>query len=296
MVQVNKQYSLKELIKKRDLIVTAGVGDALSARVVNDIEGIDALLSSGFAISAQQFGLPDTEMYTRSENVEAVSRMTYVSAKPLIADIDTGYGNAVSVIKSVHEFERAGAAGVIIEDQISPKRCPICVDETNTIIPVSEAVGKIKAAVEHKSNPDTIIIARTDATNFDEAVQRAKLYYEAGADLVQPISKTFKNKEEVKQFVDQVGCPVSLVIVGWLENLSIEEIRWIGPKIAHFALISVTAMHQAVTEAFQQLGQKQSIVGMKTPRTAHHELVKALGMEKVSQLEEMYLPNESEIY
>ncbi|WP_174727414.1 isocitrate lyase/PEP mutase family protein [Mesobacillus harenae] len=295
MIQ-SKQISLKELIQKHDVIITAGAGDALSARIANDIDGIDAILSSGFAISAQQFGLPDAELYTRSDNVETVSRMTYVSSKPLIADIDTGYGNAINVIKTVHEFERAGAEGVIIEDQISPKRCPICVDETNTVLPAAEAAGKIKAAAENKLNKDTIIIARTDATNIEEAIKRAKLYHEAGADLVQPISRTFKNKEEVKRFVDEVSCPVSLVIVGWLEDLTIEEIRWTGAKLVHFALISVTAMHQAVKQAFTELGNQQSALGIKTPRTTHNQLVKELGMGKIAELEEKYLPDETIIY
>ncbi|MGJ9457817.1 isocitrate lyase/PEP mutase family protein [Oceanobacillus sp. CF4.6] len=296
MIRVKKVVSLKDLMERDELIITAGVGDALSARIVNNIDGIDAILSSGFAISAQQLGLPDVEFYTRTENVEAVSKMTYVSSKPIIADIDTGYGNAINIIKSVNEFERAGAEGVIIEDQISPKRCPILVDETNTVIPVEEAVGKIKAASENKMNDETIIIARTDVTDIDEAINRAKLYYEAGANLVQPISKTFKNKEEVKRFVDEVECPVSLVIVGWLEELTYEEIQWINPKIAHFALISVTAMNQAVTQAFQELGRNRSVKEMKTPRTTHHDLTKVLGMDKISKLEDKYLPNESVIF
>ncbi|MCH4827556.1 isocitrate lyase/PEP mutase family protein [Planococcus halocryophilus] len=292
MLKEKKLYTLKELIGKKNLIITAGIGDALSARIANDVKGIDALLSSGFAISAQLLGLPDIEMYTRTENVETVRRMTYVSNKPLIADVDTGYGNAINVIKTVHEFEQAGAEAMIFEDQISPKRCPICVDETNNILPVEEAAGKIRAAAENKLNPDTLIIARTDATNLDESIRRAKIYREAGADLVQPISKAFRNKEEVKQFVDAVDCDVSLVIVGWLEELSMEEIQWIGPKIAHFALVSVTASHKAVEDAFHEIGSKGTTKEMKTPRTPHGKLVKKLGMERVNTLEDKYLPNE----
>ncbi|PIC78031.1 carboxyvinyl-carboxyphosphonate phosphorylmutase [Sporosarcina sp. P19] len=295
MIKEKKLYTLKELMDKKDLIITAGVGDALSARIANDVDGIDALLSSGFAISAQLLGLPDIEMYTRTENVETVRRMTYVSNKPLIADVDTGYGNAINVIKTVHEFEQAGAEAMIFEDQISPKRCPICVDETNNILPIEEAVGKIRAAAENKSNPNTLIIARTDATNVEESIKRAKRYREAGADIVQPISKAFRNKEEVKQFVDAVDCPVSLVIVGWLEELSMKEIQWIGPKIAHFALVSVTASHKAVENAFYEIGSKGTTKGMETPRTLHGELVKKLGMDRVSNMEEKYLPSEEVI-
>ena len=288
--------SLRELLETKEIIFTAGAGDALTAKLIQETSGIDGVLSSGFAISAQQLGLPDVELYTRSDNAYAVRNMCSIIKKPLIADIDTGYGNAVSVIHSVHEFERAGAAGVIIEDQISPKRCPICVDETNNILPLEESVGKIRAAAENKLNKDTVIIARTDATEFDEAVKRAKAYYKAGADLVQPISRAFSTKEEVKRFIETVKCPVSLVIVGWLENLTAEEIREIGPKIAHFALASVTATHAAVKKVLATIGENQSSVGTSSLRTPHGEIVNFLGMKQVSELEEKYLPAEKELF
>ena len=138
-----------------------GVGDALSAKIANVTDGIDGVLSSGFTLAAQAMGLPDAELYTRSDNVYAVSNMCYVLDKPLIADIDTAYGNAVTTIKTVNDFERAGASGMVIEDQISPKRCPICVTDLNTTISAEEAAGKIRAAVENKLYPETVIIART---------------------------------------------------------------------------------------------------------------------------------------
>jgi len=185
---------------------------------------------------------------------------------------------------------------MIMEDQISPKRCPICVDETNTLIPIEEAVGKIRAAVENKLKKDTVIIARTDATNREELMKRAKAYHDAGADLIQPISRAFSNKEEVKDFVKSVGCPVSLVIVGWLESLTAEDIHDIGPKIAHFALISVTAAHAAIKQALQFVGKNHTAVNLPQSRTGHGELVDFLGIKRVSDLETKYLPDESTIY
>ena len=126
---VTDRGMLRKLLEEKDILVTIGVGDALSAKIASAADGVDAILSSGFTIAANALGLPDAELYSRSDNVYAVQNMVYVSDKPIIADIDTGYGNAVTVIKTVHEFERAGAQGVIIEDQISPKRCPICVGD-----------------------------------------------------------------------------------------------------------------------------------------------------------------------
>jgi methylisocitrate lyase len=276
-------------------LVSVGVGDALSALLASQTPGIDVMLSSGFAISAEQLGLPDVEMYSRTENVLAVEKMCYVSSKPIIADMDTGYGNALNVIKSVHEFERAGVQGVVIEDQVSPKRCPICVDTTNLLIPMNEAAGKIRAAVENRRNPETLIIARTDSVNFDDAVKRARAYYEAGADLVQPISRLFVDKHEARRFVEAVECPVSLVVVGWLEKLSREELAWIGPKIVHFALVPVTAIHKAVKSVMLELGQAGSAADLPTPRSPHTEIVSDTGMKLITEVERKYLPTESEI-
>lgn len=297
MLKAKIDKGLRQMLaeSKAGPLVSVGVGDAMSARLASEADGIDLMLSSGFAISAEQLGLPDVEMYSRTENVLAVEKMCYVASKPLVADMDTGYGNAINVIKSLHEFERAGVQGVVIEDQISPKRCPVCVETTNSIIPLNEAAGKIRAAVENRSNPETLIIARTDAVDFDEAVKRAKAYYEAGADLVQPISRVFSDKEGIKRFVDAVGCPVSLVIVGWLETLSREDLIWIGPKVVHFALIPVTAMHNAVKSVITELGQAGSAADLPTKRSAHGDIVRDMGMGLISELEQKYLPQESEL-
>jgi len=297
MFYASSKTAIRDLLESAgpDPIVSVGVGDAMSARLASVTEGIDVILTSGFAISAQQLGLPDVEMYTRTENVQAVERICYVSGIPVIADMDTGYGNAVNVIKSLHEFERAGVQGVIIEDQVSPKRCPVCVDTTNKIIPKAEAVGKIRAAADNRRNPNTLIIARTDAVDFDDAVSRAKAYREAGADLVQPISRLFSDKSDIRRFVDAVGCPVSLVVVGWLEGLSREDLASTGASIVHFALIPVTAIHHAVKEVMSQLGSARSSGALETIRSPHTEIVKDLGMGAVSALEDKYLPRESEI-
>lgn len=287
---------LRRKLRENSIFTTVGVGDALMAKIADQTEQIDGILTSGFAISAHQLGLPDAELYTRSDNVYVVHNACAVVNKPVIADIDTGYGNAVSIIRSIQEFERAGAAGMIIEDQISPKRCPICVDETNSILPVEEAVGKIRAAAEGRINKDTVIIARTDATNPEEAIKRAKLYRDAGADLVQPISKAFKTKEQMREFVKSVDAPVSLVIVGWLEQLTFEEIEYIGPKIAHFALATVNAAHAAATRAVKHIGMKKTMRNMPVEQTNHTRLIQFLGMPAISELEAKYLPNEKKVF
>ena len=282
---------LRRLMAEKETVYTVGVGDALSAKIANVTAGIDGVLSSGFTLAAQALGLPDAELYTRSDNVYAVSNMCYVLDKPLIADIDTAYGNAVTTIKTVNDFERAGASGMVIEDQISPKRCPICVTDLNTTISAEEAAGKIRAAVENKLYPETVIIARTDITDKQEQYRRARMYLEAGADLVQGISKSFHNNpEEIKQFVDAMDGKVSLVVCGGLDILTRKDLEYIKPKIAHFALVPINAIYPAVKKAIEYVGAHHEQAGMPVEKANHNELVSFLGMGQISEREAKYVP------
>ena len=282
---------LRRLMAEKETVYTVGVGDALSAKIANVTDGIDGVLSSGFTLAAQAMGLPDAELYTRSDNVYAVSNMCYVLDKPLIADIDTAYGNAVTTIKTVNDFERAGASGMVIEDQISPKRCPICVTDLNTTISAEEAAGKIRAAVENKLYPETVIIARTDITDKQEQYRRARMYLEAGADLVQGISKSFHNNpEEIKQFVDAMDGKVSLVVCGGLDILTRKDLEYIKPKIAHFALVPINAIYPAVKKAIEYVGAHHEQAGMPVEKANHNELVSFRGMGQISEREAKYIP------
>lgn len=282
---------LRRLLEEKEMLVTIGVGDSFSAKMASQTKGVDAILSSGFQIAACAMGEPDAEMYTRSDNVYAVKNMCYVSDIPIIADIDTGYGNAVSIIKTVHEFERAGASGVIIEDQISPKKCPICVTPTGNLISAEEAAGKIRAAVENKLYPETVIIARCDAMTEDELLRRCKLYWEAGADLVQPISASFnKDINKYKEFIKKVEAPVSMIVVGWLDELTQEDFMELKPKLVQFALVPINAMYPAIKKSIEHVASNMSQVGLPVEKANHKELVDFLGMPEITKLEEKYIP------
>jgi len=282
---------LRRLMAEKETLYTIGVGDALSAKIAGQTPGVDGILSSGFTLAAQAMGLPDAELYTRSDNVYAVANMCYVIEKPLIADIDTAYGNAVTTIKTVNEFERAGASGVIIEDQISPKRCPICVTDMNTTISAEEAANKIRAAAENRLYPETIIIARTDIIDKNEQYRRARMYLEAGADLVQGISRSFhSNVEEIKQFVDAMDGRVSLVVCGTLDVLTKKDLEYIKPKIAHFALVPINFIYPALKKAIEFVGEHHEQAGLPLEKADHSELLKLLGMPEIEEREKEYIP------
>ena len=137
---------LRERLASRRTIWSAGAYDALSAKMI-EAAGFDALLTTGFGISASMLGQPDVELYTMTENLNVVRQVVAAVDIPVVADCDTGYGNAVNVMRTVREFEQAGVAALILEDQVVPKRCP-AIASVVEVLPVNEGVAKIRAAVE----------------------------------------------------------------------------------------------------------------------------------------------------
>jgi methylisocitrate lyase len=237
-------------------------------------------------------GQPDAEIYTMTENLNVVRLMIDVVDIPIVADTDTGYGNAINVMRTVREFERIGVAAVIFEDQIAPKRCPACVETVN-VIPVEEAAGKIRAAVEARTDPDLIVIARTDAKNVDEAIFRARAYVEAGADMVQPISKGVTNLDELRQFKEGVKAPISLQILAWLESdLSPQDIEEIA-SIATFPLVPLMTVTQSLRTNLRELVKTKTTGGLSLPRVALKDFNEFIGMSKLEDLQLQYMPSTS---
>jgi 2-methylisocitrate lyase-like PEP mutase family enzyme len=279
----------RDRVINQKTVWAAGAYDALSARFI-EAAGFDALLTSGFGISASHLGLPDAELYTMSENLAVVRNVTNVVKIPVIADIDTAYGNAINAIRTVREFEAVGAAAVIIEDQVSPKRCPICVGGVE-VVPLEEAVGKIRAAVSARSNPNMLIVARTDVATEAEAIVRGKAYVAAGADIIQPISKCFSSIEGLRALRQAVGVPLSLQILGWLEKkLSPAEIESVA-GMATFALVPLMTVATALQENLAQLARSKSSHNLPRPVMAHDPFVDFIGFKEIEAQQLEFLPN-----
>jgi methylisocitrate lyase len=282
--------NLKSLLASEDTVFAPGAWDGLSALLIQDA-GFKALTSSGFAVSAS-LGMPDAELYTMTENLEAVRRMAYVTDIPIIADIDTGYGNAVNVMRTVREFEAAGAAAIFMEDQLAPKRCPICVGDPLPVIPRAEAVGKIKAAVDARRNSDTIIIARCDSHGAD-AMERTIAYAEAGADMIMPVTKTFDTIEQFKACHDATGLPLvlSLTPSTWVErDFTPEQLKYVGCKIALLPLqvlyAGITGMRKTLTD----LAANPYAPASTADHIRHHDFVKVIGFPEIEELQTKYMP------
>lgn len=223
----------------------AGAQDALSALLV-DQSDFDGVFTTGFGISASLLGQPDMELYTLSENVGVVDHIANVVRKPIFADADTGYGNVLNVARTVRAFEKAGVAALSLEDQISPKRCPAAATHSLTV-PVNEAVAKVRAAVDARQDPDLLIVARTDVMDANEALDHAARYAEAGADLIQPISRTFGSYEELVRLREACGRPLSLQLMEgtWMATLDRKQIESVA-ALATYPLITLMSMVHAM--------------------------------------------------
>jgi methylisocitrate lyase len=279
---------LRERLASGKTVWAAGAYDALSARLIAGSH-FDAILTTGFGISASFLGKPDVELYTMTENLAVVRQVVNSVDIPVIADCDTGYGNAVNVMRTVREFEQAGVAAVILEDQMTPKRCPAIANKVE-VISIAEGVAKIKGAVEARRDPDLVIIARTDAATEGEAAERARAYVAAGADMVQPISKTMKDAAMLRRFKAAAGVPMSVQILGWLEkDLSPEDLADIA-GLAVFPLVPLMTVAHAMLTNLNALHAAHSTKNLPLPVMDHNHFAELLDFPAIQDIQRRLLP------
>jgi 2-methylisocitrate lyase-like PEP mutase family enzyme len=282
----NATTTLRQIVRSGRTIWTAGAYDALSALLI-DRAGFDAVFTTGFGISASHLGQPDVELYTMTENLGVVRNMVATVKKPVIADGDTGYGNVINVMRTVREFERAGVAGIVFEDQVIPKRCPAAAT-TIEVLPREEAVRKIRAAVDARTDPEFLIVARTDAGTMEETIARAKLYAEAGADLIQPISRTATSFADLQRLREACGRPLSLQILGWLEkDLTPQQIETVA-GLAVFPLVPLMTVTAAMQKNLAQLVADKHARNLPLPQTSMGDFKALIGFGEVEALQKRY--------
>ncbi|MBX3411976.1 MAG: isocitrate lyase/PEP mutase family protein [Pirellulales bacterium] len=222
---------LRELLAAPPIIRSLGVYDAFSARIV-EAAGCEMLFLGGFGVAASRLGLPDLGLLTLTEMTDAVRAVSRAVRVPVVADGDTGHGDLLNVERTVREFESAGAAGMLLEDQQFPKRCGHF--EGKQLIPTEEMVLKLRAALDARTDPDFVLIARTDARaieGFEGAVERARQYAAAGADLCFVEAPT--SREEIERLPRSVGHPllVNMLTGGRTPIFSAEELEQLGYRI-----------------------------------------------------------------
>jgi carboxyvinyl-carboxyphosphonate phosphorylmutase len=280
---------LRELLRRSRLLVAPGAWDALSARIVEEA-GFDAVYVTGSGVSVGHLGLPDIGLATMTEMVEQVRRIAAAVAIPVIADADTGYGNALNVRRTVREYESAGAAGLHLEDQEFPKRCGHL--EGKRVIPAETMVARIRAACEARRDPDLVIIARTDARavlGLDEALRRAEGYRAAGADVLfveAPVGEA--EVETVARVLG--GGPLLLNLGGGGKTpmLPVSRLEALGFRIAIYPGDLQKAAIHAMREVARTLTRAGTTTSLTDRMASFAERFELVGLSRFRELEERY--------
>lgn len=287
MRDANAKQDFAAKVRAGETQMTLGCFDAMSAMMAEKA-GAPAVMTSGFAVSASYLGFPDVELYTMTENLTVVRNVANAVSVPVVADADTGYGNAINVMRTVREFEQAGVSAMIFEDQMAPKRCAAAANELE-IIPVYEHAAKIRAAVEARRDENTLIIARTDAMSEAEAMDRACTYVEAGADIIQPISRTFRDFEGLKRMREAVGVPLSLQILGWLEqDLTPDQIAEVA-GLACYPLVGLMSAARAMQDNYTALMSDKSTAHLPHPVMTMGEFKQFIGFDEIEEQQAKFL-------
>jgi 2,3-dimethylmalate lyase len=236
-----------------DAVLMPGVYDALTARIAARV-GFDVVFISGYSVSAARLGEPDFGFLTQTEMTEAARSVCRVSEAPVIVDADTGYGNAVNVLRTVHELQDAGAAGVFLEDQVWPKKCGHMAGKR--VVETEEHAAKIRAAVDARGERDLFVVARTDARQplgLDAAIERCLAYKEAGADAL--FVEAPQSVEELERVAEALPGPVvaNMIERGVTPHLTRSKLRDLGYALIVCPLAALYAAARAVTDVLTEL-------------------------------------------
>jgi 2,3-dimethylmalate lyase len=246
---------LRKMLAEPGIIVAPGAYDGFSARLI-EAAGFKAVYMTGAGTAASHLGQPDLGLATLTEMANHAGHLASCISLPLIADADTGYGNALNVVRTVREYEKAGVAGLHIEDQVAPKKCGHIAGKQ--VVDAKEFADKIRAAVEYKTDPDFVVIARTDAravTGLDDAIARANLYREAGADLI--FFEAPQTVEEIQRVAREVKAPLlaNMVQGGRTPAMTVKELEDLGFKMVIFPGVCMRAAVPAIEDALVSLKQ-----------------------------------------
>jgi methylisocitrate lyase len=285
---MKKTSLMKKLILDEEILVMPGAHDALSAKII-ELVGFKAVTLGGYAASAASLAKPDVSLLTLTEYVNIARNIVEAVDIPVFADGDTGHGNVTNVQRTIRLFENAGVAALFIEDQVFPKRCGHM--EGKQMIPTMEMVAKIKAAVDARVDEDLVIMARTDAVavrGVDEAIERANIYREAGADLI--LVEAIRSVEEMKRTNKSINAPTlaNLVEGGKTPLLTIPELQDVGYNAVVIPNATVYATAWALKGLWEGLKKEGSTKHWLDKIIPFNEFNTLIGLDKVRELESYY--------
>ena len=286
---MNSRQVLKQLLKRNQLLVAPGCFDGLSARLVEEA-GFEAAYLSGGAV-ARSMGIPDIGLVTMSESIERAVEVVSAIKIPIIADADTGYGNAVNLVRSVREFERAGVAAIHIEDQITPKRCGHL--DGKEVIPRGEMEMKLAAALNTRSDPDFCIIARTDArgvNGFDDAIERARAFAKLGVDAIfVEAPQSEEELAEIPRRIPDVPLLVNVFKGGKTPMLPMQRLEQMGYRIAIYPSETQRAAIHAMRTALATLKREGTTESIDTMLTTFKERDRVVALDDWQKIERQFM-------
>lgn len=283
---MNKRKRLRELIMREEILLLPLAHDALTAKLI-ERAGFEAFGMGGFATSSTLLGRPDVGLLTFSEMVGYARNLVAATTIPMLADADTGYGNVTNVMRTVSEYERAGVAGLLLEDQVSPKRCGHMAGKE--VIPRGEMVGKIRAALRAREDPELLIVGRTDARaplGLKEAIERGRAYAEAGADMI--FVEALETPEEMAEANAAIPAPTlaNMVERGRSPLLPARELQALGFAAVAYPITLTLFIAKGALELLCRLREEASNTGLLPelmPFDGYNELV---GLGEIRRVEE----------
>ena len=285
---MDKAEMIRRSLKKSGQLVMPGVYDALSAQIATKT-GFEVIFISGYSLAATMLGEPDFGILTQTEMLSAAQRICSVTDLPVIVDADTGYGNAINVIRTVDELIRIGAAGMFLEDQVWPKRCGHM--KGKQVIPLEEQLKKLQAAIDAKRNRDFFIVARTDARQalgLNEAITRGIAFKKAGADAV--FIEAPETKEEMLEIARCVPGPLvaNMLERGVTPLMAPQELRDLGFDLVVWPLAPLYSVAKSLNEVYTTLRRDGTTVDILDRLMPFDEFNRIVGLEEKYRLDEKY--------
>lgn len=284
---------LRKLLKQPGIIVAPGAHNAFTAKIIEQTGGFHAVYMTGSGTTMSLIGEPDIGLLTMTEMVTQARNLANAVKLPVIADADTGYGNAINVARTVREFERAGVAAIHLEDQITPKKCGHF--EGKQVVSLDEMIGKIQAAVDAREDPDFILIARTDARavlGFEQAVERAHAYVEAGADVI--FFEAPQSLEELQTIVQSISAPIMVNMDEGTKTplLTVSELNGMGFKIVIYPRSAPCAAAKTIQELMELLKETGTTRGFLDRIVTFEGRNRITGLARYKEMEKKYLSRE----
>jgi methylisocitrate lyase len=285
---MEKAKLIRRHLSEKGQLVMPGVFDALSAKIAARA-GFEVIFITGYSLSASLLGEPDLGLLTQTEVVSAAQRICSVVDSPVLVDADTGYGNAINVIRTVHDLIRAGAAGMFLEDQVWPKRCGHM--KGKQVIPLTEQLKKLRAAIEARNDTDFYVVARTDsrqALGLNEAITRGIAFKEAGADAV--FVEAPETKDEMKEIARHVPGPLvaNMLERGVTPLMGPQELRDLGFDLIVWPLAPLYSVAKSLTDVYSILRRDGSTTRILDRLMPFDEFNQIVGLEEKYALDQKY--------